>query len=182
MPSGRGMRKTLANPLIRTIVDGFGAHVREIGLPVVVLILVLIFSVSSDVFFTAQNLRNIGVAAAALAAVSFGQTFVVLTAGLDLSVGSTVALVSVVAAFGMRNYGIGLGVLEGIFAGILVGLINGLVIARLGVFPFIATLAMLSILSGLALNLSGGIPVSGLPERFGNFAYQNLLGIPRRLL
>jgi ribose transport system permease protein len=53
-----------------------------------------------------------------------------------------------------------------------------LVITRLGVFPFIATLAMLSILSGLALNLSGGIPVSGLPERFGNFAYEVILGIP----
>ena len=92
--------------------------------------------------------------------------------------GSTVALVSIVAAFGMRKYGIGLGLVEGILAGVVVGLINGLVITRLGVFPFIATLAMLSILSGLALNLSGGIPVSGLPERFGNFAYESVLGIP----
>ena len=75
--------------------DAFRRYGREIGLPVVVVVLVLVFSVSSDVFFTPQNLRNIGVAAAALAAVSFGQTFAVLTAGLDLSVGSTVALVSV---------------------------------------------------------------------------------------
>ena len=137
MPNGPGTRKTFAHPLIRTIVDGFGVHVREIGLPVVVLVLVVIFSTSSDVFFTPQNLRNIGVAAAALAAVSFGQTFAVLTAGLDLSVGSTVALVSVVAAFGMRKYGIGLGVVEGILAGIIVGLVNGLVITKLAVFPFI---------------------------------------------
>ena len=131
--------------------DACRRYGREIGLPAVVLVLVLVFSVSSDVFFTPQNLRNIGVAAAALAAVSFGQTFAVLTAGLDLSVGSTVALVSVVAAYGIRSYGIGLGIVEGVLAGTFVGLINGLVITRLGVFPFIATLAMLSILSGLAL-------------------------------
>jgi ribose transport system permease protein len=160
---------------VLTVVQTYG---REIGLPAVVLLLIIIFSFSSDVFFTPQNMRNIGVAAAALAAVSFGQTFAVLTAGLDLSVGSTVALVSVVAAYGIRSHGIGLGVTEGILAGTLVGLINGIVITRLAVFPFIATLAMLSILSGLALNLSGGIPVSGLPEGFGNFAYQLILGVP----
>jgi ribose transport system permease protein len=178
MHSAPGKSKLVAHPSVRAFVDGFGTRIREIGLPIVVLLLVFIFSFSSDVFFTPQNLRNIGVAAAALAAVSFGQTFAVLTAGLDLSVGSTVALVSIVAAFGMRKYGIGLGLVEGILAGVVVGLINGLVITRLGVFPFIATLAMLSILSGLALNLSGGIPVSGLPERFGNFAYESVLGIP----
>ena len=137
-----------------------------------------IFGIASDVFLTAQNLRNISVAAAALAAVSFGQTFVVLTAGLDLSVGSTVALVSVVAAYGIRSHGIALGVAEGVLAGTCVGVVNGLVITKLNVFPFIATLAMLSILSGLALNLSGGIPVSGLPDRFGDFAYDQVWGLP----
>src|SRR5215468_4447415 len=172
------LRPDLANRSKKLVLDLVLNYGREIGLPAAVFGLVVIFSVSSDVFFTPQNLRNIGVAAAALAAVSFGQTFAVLTAGLDLSVGSTVALVSVVAAYGIRGHGIGLGVVEGVLAGTFVGLINGLVITRLGVFPFIATLAMLSILSGLALNLSGGIPVSGLPERFGDFAYQLIWGVP----
>src|SRR5262245_52429671 len=121
----------------RLFLDAFRRYGREIGLPVVVLVLVLVFSVSSDVFFTPQNLRNIGVAAAALAAVSFGQTFAVLTAGLDLSVGSTVALVSVVGAYGIRSYGIGLGIVEVVLAGTVVGLIDGLVITRIGVFRFI---------------------------------------------
>ena len=161
------------------IADLARSYGREIGLPAVVIILMAIFGLTSDVFLTTQNLRNIGVAAAALAAVSFGQTFVVLTAGLDLSVGSTVALVSVVAAYGIRSHGIALGVAEGVAAGTCVGLVNGLVITRLKVFPFIATLAMLSILSGLALNLSGGIPVSGLPDRFGDFAYDQVWGFPR---
>jgi ribose transport system permease protein len=154
------------------------AYGREIGLPIAVIALVIVFSLTSEVFFSAQNLRNIGVAAAALAAVSFGQTFTILTAGLDLSVGSTVALVSVVAAFGIRDHGIAVGVIEGIVAGIGVGLVNGLVITRLRVFPFIATLAMMSILSGLALNLSAGVAVPGLPDSFGNFPYELVWGIP----
>jgi ribose transport system permease protein len=140
--------------------------------------MIAVFAVASDVFFSVQNFRNIGVAAAALAAVSFGQTFAILTAGLDLSVGSTVSLVSVCSAFAMRGHGIAAGVIVAIAIGAMVGLINGLVITKLKVFPFIATLAMLSIASGLALELSGGVPVTGLPADFGNLAYELLLGVP----
>jgi ribose transport system permease protein len=153
-------------------------NARDIGLPLAVIALVILFSAISPVFLTVQNFRNIGIAAAALAAVSFGQTFAILTAGLDLSVGSTVALVSVITAFGMRNQGIAVGIIEGLIAGAAVGLVNGIVITRLKVFPFIATLAMMSILSGLALNLSSGVAVSGLPRGFGDLAYQLLAGIP----
>jgi ribose transport system permease protein len=153
-------------------------NARDIGLPLAVVALIIVFSLTSPVFGTVQNFRNIGVAAAALAAVSFGQTFVILTAGLDLSVGSTVALVSIVAAFGMRSHGVAFGIIEGLAAGAAVGLLNGTIITRFNVFPFIATLAMLSILSGLALNLSGGIAISGLPGSFGDLAYDTLAGIP----
>lgn len=153
-------------------------NVRDIGLPLAVLALVLFFSATSPFFATVPNFRNIGVAAAALAAVSFGQTFTILTAGLDLSVGSTCALVSIVAALGMRRYGTAFGVVEGLLAGGAVGLLNGLIITRLHVFPFIATLATLSIMSGLALNLSNGLAVSGVPGRFGDLAYQVFAGIP----
>src|SRR4051812_33139249 len=86
-------------------------HSREIGLPFIVALMVVVFSFSSDVFLSGPNFRNIGVSAAALAAVSFGQTFAILTAGLDLSVGATVALVSIVGALVMRNYGIAPGLL-----------------------------------------------------------------------
>lgn len=153
-------------------------NARDIGLPLAVVGLIILFSLTSPVFGTVQNFRNIGVAAAALAAVSFGQTFVILTAGLDLSVGSTVALVSIVAAFGMRGHGMVLGIIEGLAVGAAVGLLNGTIITRFNVFPFIATLAMLSIMSGLALNLSGGIAISGLPASFGDLAYDTLGGIP----
>jgi len=69
----------------------FQRYGREIGLPFIVVALTAVFAANSEVFFSLANFRNIGVSAAALAAVSFGQTFAILTAGLDLSVGSTVA-------------------------------------------------------------------------------------------
>ena len=160
------------------LLDLLRHHGRQIGMPLVVALLVGFFAATSDVFFTVDNFRNVGVAAAALAAVAFGQTFAILTGGMDLSVGSTVALVSVVGAFAMRDYGIAAGVLASLACGLAVGLVNGLVVTRLKVFPFICTLATMSIASGLALQLAGGVPVAGLPEEFGDLAYELIAGIP----
>lgn len=156
----------------------FARHGREIGLPIAVLALLIFFAFMSDVFLTIPNFRNIGLQAAALAAVAFGQTLVILTAGLDLSVGAIVALVSVVTAFAMMEFGIIPGALIGIATGLAAGLINGLIITRLRVFPFITTLATMSFLSGLALNFAGGTPVTGLSSTFTDFAYRRLLGVP----
>src|ERR1700733_15338067 len=156
----------------------FVGNARDIGLPLAVIALLILFSATSPVFATVQNFRNIGVAAAALAAVSFGQTFTILTAGLDLSVGSTVALVSIVGAFAMRDHGVVAGLAASFGAGAAVGLVNGIVITRFKVFPFIATLAMMSVVSGLALSLSGGVAVTGVPEAFSSLAYARAFGIP----
>src|ERR1700743_608267 len=87
-------------------VDLLRRHSREIGLPLIVVLMVVLFSFSSDVFLSGPNFRNIGVSAAALAAVSFGQTFAVLTAGLDLSVGGKGGLVSIVSALVVGGYGL----------------------------------------------------------------------------
>jgi ribose transport system permease protein len=151
---------------------------REIGLPVIVVGLTVLFAANSEVFLSLPNFRNIGVSAAALAAVSFGQTFAILTAGLDLSVGSIVALVSIVGAIVMRDYGIAAGLIASLATGAGVGLVNGIVITRFKVFPFITTLAMMSIVSGLALSLSGGVAVTGVPGSFADLAYELVLGIP----
>ncbi|SHJ91231.1 ribose transport system permease protein [Bradyrhizobium lablabi] len=156
----------------------FQRYGREIGLPVIVVALIVLFTANSEVFFSVANFRNIGVSAAALAAVSFGQTFAILTAGLDLSVGSIVALVSIVGAIVMRDHGIPAGLIASLVTGAGVGLVNGIVITRLKVFPFIATLAMMSIVSGLALSLSGGVAVTGVPGAFADLAYELVLGVP----
>lgn len=151
---------------------------REIGLPIIVVVMVVFFSINSNVFLSLSNFRNIGVSAAALAAVSFGQTFAILTAGLDLSVGAIVALVSIVGALVMRDYGVFAGLAASLAAGAAVGIVNGIVITRFKVFPFIATLAMMSIVSGLALSLSGGVAVTGVPDAFSSLAYARTFGIP----
>ncbi len=156
----------------------FARHGREIGLPLAVVALLIFFSFMSEVFLSLSNFRNIGLQASALAIVAFGQTLVILTAGLDLSVGAMVALVSVVTALAMQQYGIFFGLAIGIATGLLAGLVNGLIVTRLRVFPFITTLATMSFLSGLALNLAGGTPVTGLSSAFTDFAYQRILGVP----
>jgi ribose transport system permease protein len=132
----------------------------------------------SPFFLSVQNFRNIGLQAAALAVVSFGQSVVILGAGLDLSVGAIVAMVSIVSALAMLTFGVPAGLCVGLLAGMAAGLANGLIVTRLRVFPFIATLAMMSFLSGLALNLSGGIPVTGLPMSFTDVAFANFGGVP----
>lgn len=151
---------------------------REFGMPVALILLIVYFSVSSDVFLTGGNMRNVALQAAALAAVAIGQTFVILNSDLDLSVGSIVALVSVVASMAMASFGAPVGIVVGLSVGALVGLINGIVVTRFRVMAFIATLAMLSIAQGVALNISKGIPVTGLPGSFADIAFARFLGIP----
>ena len=153
-------------------------QLRDAGLPLAVLVLIVYFWFNSAVFLTVANFQNVGLQAAALALVAFGQCFVILTAGIDLSVGSTVALVSVVSAQVMVDHGILPGIAAGLAIGLAVGLVNGLVVTRLGVVPFVATLAMLSIASGLALELSGGTPVTGLPHGFTSVAQKRVLEVP----
>lgn len=157
-------------------------NLHNIGLPIAVVILIIIFASSSDLFLTARNLRNVGLQASALATIAFGQMVVILTAGLDLSVGATVALVSVVTALVMVEYGMPAGIFAGLITGIAVGLVNGTLVTRFRVFPFIATLAMMSVIGGLALKLSNGTPIAGLPTDFTLIASTRILGLPLPLV
>jgi ribose/xylose/arabinose/galactoside ABC-type transport system permease subunit len=101
-----------------------------------------------------------------LALLALGQTFAILSGGIDLSVGSLLALVSVVCAQQMKVSGLAAGIVAGILAGGLAGLANGLIIVKARVPPFIATLGMLVAARGAALTLSGGLPIAGLPRQF----------------
>lgn len=146
--------------------------------PAVFVALLAFFSVTADGFFDRQNLTNLILQGAILAIVSFAMTYVILEGELDLSVGSGVALVSVVAALVMRDTGsIALGVLAGIGMGLLIGLINGIVITKFEVPSFIATLAMLAIALGVSLELTNGANVAGLPEGIGGIATESFLGV-----
>jgi len=132
-------------------------------------VLVLVMSNLSPVFATTQNLGNVLSQTAVIAILAIGQLMVILTRGIDLSVGSTLALSAVVGAtvFGSSQGG-AVTVLAMLGTGAAVGAVNGLVLVygRLP-HPFIITLATLSVARGLALGISGGQPIRGMPDVVG---------------
>ncbi|MFJ5836030.1 substrate-binding domain-containing protein [Streptomyces shenzhenensis] len=125
------------------------------------IVLVIALSALSGDFLTTDNLLNIGVQAAVTAILAFGVTFVIVSAGIDLSVGSVAALSATVLAWSATQHGVPvvLAVLLAIATGIACGLVNGFLIAYGKLPPFIATLAMLSVGRGLSLVISQGSPI-----------------------
>ncbi|NBE54787.1 ABC transporter permease/substrate-binding protein [Streptomyces boluensis] len=125
------------------------------------IVLVVAMSLLSGDFLTTQNLLNVGVQAAVTAILAFGVTFVIVAAGIDLSVGSVAALSATVLAWTATSQGIpvGIAVLLAVVTGIACGLVNGALISYGKLPPFIATLAMLSIGRGLSLVISQGSPI-----------------------
>ena len=139
---------------------------NRIGMPAVILGLAIVFGAINPNFWSVTNLANVSRQMSILALLALGQTFAILSGGIDLSVGSLLALVSVVCAQQMKEFGLVAGIAAGILAGGFAGLINGLIIARARVPAFIATLGMLVSARGAALVLSGGLPIAGLPRQF----------------
>ncbi|MFC9928790.1 substrate-binding domain-containing protein [Streptomyces sp. NPDC127190] len=126
------------------------------------IVLVIALSALSGDFLTTDNLLNIGVQAAVTAILAFGVTFVIVSAGIDLSVGSVAALSATVLAWSATRHGapVPVAVLLGIATGVVAGLVNGFLTAYGKLPPFIATLAMLSVARGLSLVISQGSPIT----------------------
>jgi len=135
-------------------------------MPAVILAMAIVFGSINPNFWSVTNMANVSRQMSILALLSLGQTFAILSGGIDLSVGSLLALVSVVCAQQMKALGLVEGITAGILAGGLAGLVNGLIVAKARVPAFIATLGMLVAARGAALTLSGGLPIAGLPREF----------------
>ncbi|WP_405780673.1 substrate-binding domain-containing protein [Streptomyces sp. NBC_00859] len=146
--------------------SGASAVVRRIlldnGALSALVVLVVAMSLLSGDFLTTQNLLNVGVQAAVTAILAFGVTFVIVSAGIDLSVGSVAALSATVLAWTATSEGIPvwIAVILAVATGIACGLVNGVLISYGKLPPFIATLAMLSIGRGLSLVISQGSPIA----------------------
>lgn len=125
-------------------------------------VLVVAMSLLSGDFLTTQNLLNVGIQAAVTAILAFGVTFVIVSAGIDLSVGSVAALSATVLAWSATSAGVPvvLAVVLAILTGIACGFVNGALVSYGKLPPFIATLAMLSIARGLSLVISQGSPIA----------------------
>ncbi|MCC2032607.1 ABC transporter permease [Microbacterium allomyrinae] len=146
----------------------------------IMILVVVYFSATNARFGTLDNLQSILLAAAPFALIAFGQTLVILTGGIDLSVGSTIALSAMVAAWMAQANPdqLGLAFAAAIATGVVVGLANGALVAFLHVPPFIATLALLTTASGLAYVIGNGAPINGLPPAFGDLAKFKLFELP----
>ena len=160
---------------------------REFGIVIFILILALIVSLRAPVFFTPGNFRDILLDISILVIVALAQTMVILTHGIDLSVGSVIGLVAMMVAFVIKaNPGINLVVvvLLGMALGAILGSFNGLIIAIGKVPPIIATLGTLSIYRGMVFLYSQGYWISPyqLPDAFKMLSKGTPLGIPNIII
>jgi ribose/xylose/arabinose/galactoside ABC-type transport system permease subunit len=153
---------------------------RQYGIFVVFIIICLILSFISPQFLTVSNWTIIITQASINALLAFGVTFVIITGGIDLSLGSMVAVTGVTAAMLAHpdTFPVALPIVTGLFAGILMGVFNGFIITKSKIAPFIVTLGTMTIGRGLALILSKGRPVSNLSDSFNFIGGGDILSIP----
>lgn len=136
----------------------------------------------SPVFLTFNNLFNIVAQTTVTAVIALGMTLVIITAGIDLSVGSTAALGGMMGTLAMAHVSWPLGVLIGTLVGGVVGLINGLLITRAHLNPFIATLGSQSAIRGLVYLSTNAVGVYNLPPDFAILGNGSIFGIPVPLI
>lgn len=146
-------------------------------------LIVLVLSVINQDFLTILNIFNVLRQISINALLAFGMTFVILTGGIDLSVGSILALSGAITA-GMMADGMdtGLAVFVGLSAGTLMGACNGIMISKGKLAPFIATLATMTVFRGLTLVYTEGIPITGLHDEFALLGRGYFLGVPTPIL
>ncbi|MCW2861624.1 MAG: ribose transport system permease protein [Pseudonocardiales bacterium] len=142
-----------------------GGLLGENGSLAGLVVLVVALTLLSGDFLTVTNLLNVGVQAAVTAILAFGSTYVIITAGIDLSVGAVAALSAVVLAWTATSHGVPwpVALIVALVAGIVCGLVNGVLITYGRLPPFIATLAMQGVARGLGLVISQGSPIP-LPD------------------
>jgi ribose transport system permease protein len=140
---------------------------RDMGTLLGLVILCVIFASMTDVFMTKQNLINILQQSSINACIAIGMTLVIISGGIDLSVGPVAALSAVLsAAMLVAGYPIAVAIAAALLVGMVCGAMNGALIAYAGLQPFIVTLGTLSLFRALALIYTGGTPILGLPPQF----------------
>lgn len=154
--------------------------VGQYGIFLAFVIICLGLALSTPKFFTLSNLMIIGTQVSINALLAFGVTFVIITGGIDLSLGSMVAVTGVLAATFAHpdTYPVIVPVFAGLAGGLILGAFNGMVITKSKVPPFIVTLGTMTIGRGLALILSKGRPISNLSDDFNFIGGGNIFGIP----
>lgn len=151
---------------------------KQAGVVLALVLLVLAATYASDRFLTVPNLLNVLRQVAIVGILAVGQTFAILTAGIDLSVGAVLGLSVVLFARLLEHHGLIIAIPLGLLSGAAAGLVNGIGIAYGGIPPFIMTLGMLSFARGLAFIYTGGTPIPILNEDFYDIGNGYVLGMP----
>jgi ribose transport system permease protein len=148
--------------------ERLSAAVSQVAAAGALIAVFIALSFASPEFLTSDNLFNVGSQTAVVAIIAIGMTLVIITAGIDLSVGAVAALAGVVGAKLMADLGIPplLAIFGGTLVGAGAGLVNGLLVTVAGLAPFIATLGMMSVARGVAYLATSAVAVFGLPEGF----------------
>jgi len=157
--------------------------IGEFGIAIALLVEIALFSSLSPYFFTADNILNVTLQTSIIAIIAVGMTFVILTAGIDLSVGAMVAFSGVIATSMLKldlpfALSFPLALLAGLAIGILSGSIAGLFVTRFNITPFIVTLSLMTIWRGASYMYTDGRPIWGLPDEFSFLGSGRMAGVP----
>ncbi len=146
--------------MLRNIIDKF-------GISIIFVVICIIIAFQSPAFLTSNNLFNVLLQVSTNTIIAVGMTFIILTGGIDLSVGSLVAVVAVTTGTILHTaVGVPLALLLGALMGVVAGGVNGFLVARCTVPSFITTLGMMSVARGLALTITRGQTIHGFPDSF----------------
>ena len=161
---------------------GLGAIelIQDLGLLIVIGIGAIALSILSPVFFTRLNIENLLFSSTVIAVIAIGESFVIMVAGIDLSVGAVLALSSVLSVGLVNDFGlpVAAAIAASLGVGALIGLINGLNVTLTKIPALIATLAMLTVTRGLAFIYSGGQNIAPVPDFYSRLQATRILGIP----
>jgi ribose transport system permease protein len=175
----KGAAMSTPNGILRRLLTEW----PQLGIVVALIATVLVFTAIDRDFFSGYNFINIFLQSSITAILAIAETLVIITAGIDLSIGSALALSAVVGGLLMKaGLPLPLAVLGSLLAGAAAGLLNGIIITLTGITPFVVTLGMMSIFSGLALIVSGGQTVYGLPQNFDDLFAGSVGPIPTPII
>ena len=157
--------------------------INKFGIYVILIIIFVFFAICTDSFLSPKNLFNIGRQVSMIGICAVGMTMVLLTGGIDISVGSVVGLSGIIVSMCMLSgMGVMVSILIAILASVLVGLFNGVLVFDANVPPFIATMASMTIVRNIILLITGAKTISGLPKGFTAIAAGSVFGVPNLFL
>jgi putative xylitol transport system permease protein len=171
-----------------TLSDRLGSQAQRYGILIALVVLCIVLSIVSDNFLSSRNIINVLRQTSINGILAIGMTFVILTRGIDLSVGSVVALAGVVSASFATTSASGfipgapymplIPLVIGVLTGVAMGALSGIAVARYAVPAFVATLGMLSAARGLTLIYAGGRPIPALTDGYRWMGTGDIIGIP----